>query len=394
MRRLILVLVVTFSFITGSMAHAQNSPLLLTVRGDIYAAQNGSLEQRTTWGRNEAPILAPNGAKIAYKSTAALVVDAEKRFGVPGMQGELPSNIWILDVATNQGKRVADQPPDASIFNPNVPDYYLIRSDPSWSPDGSALAWTELVMHGGNPASNRLVTYTLATGQTSTLVELLPMGAFYEGATSAPVRWGPGGLAVAKLDVVMDAQAGLSVNAIYYIYSDGGKLLVTSETVPVNYIDFAWITDDTTPYLIAAYTPYPSIDGLAMTLIDTATGKMLPLTGLPELYSLTTPNGITLRPPLADGTSVPVAGWELRRGEMVVGTVNDLNKPDSYRFSFGQKFAISPDGATIAFIDAKGGVVINSGNAETGLVGVTDAVRGLAWGPIGWRIAQGAAAGG
>src|SRR5436190_7941671 len=80
-----------------SRAQRTNPPLILNVRGDLWTWADTKLQQRTNWGYNREPVLAPNGNQIAYKSTAQVAVDTIKRSGPIG-GGDLPANVWVLDV--------------------------------------------------------------------------------------------------------------------------------------------------------------------------------------------------------------------------------------------------------------------------------------------------------
>src|SRR5512138_437455 len=112
------------------------APLILNVRGDLWAwgGQGQALQRRTNWGYNKEPIISPLGSQFAYKSTATIAVDVIKREGGLG-GGDLPANIWVMDAASTNAARIADQPPDASLMMPNKPDKYIVRSRPAWSPD-------------------------------------------------------------------------------------------------------------------------------------------------------------------------------------------------------------------------------------------------------------------
>jgi dipeptidyl aminopeptidase/acylaminoacyl peptidase len=130
---------------TAQAQPPQQAPLILNIQGDLWAwaGPGTKLQRRTNWGYNKAPVVSPDGKQIAYKSTAQVAVDAIRRVGGYG-GGDLPANIWVLDVATNNAVRVADQPKDASLMNPNRPDKYIVRSDPAWAGDGTLVVWTEL----------------------------------------------------------------------------------------------------------------------------------------------------------------------------------------------------------------------------------------------------------
>ncbi len=369
------ILLVGFLFVWSTPgklqpARAQSSeaPLVLLIKGDLWTWSGGKLQQRTTWGYNEAPILSPDGKTVAYKSTAQIAVDVLKREGGIG-GGELPANIWLLDVATNNALRAADQPPGASMMTGNTPDKFLIRSTPTWSPDGKALAWTELNQEFGKSS---LVVYTVATRTARTLVTDLPP--YYGVPSSLPVRWGAGGLAV---ETVTQAKAGdVTVEGGLLVYDPNGKLLSSAKFGIL--MDFLWIRADTRDLLAVhgndkAEKPYTVGKWL---LLDPATGQVSDMPGVPELYSLAAPDGLTLFPasPALD------TGWNI--GLPGGGEVPLL--ADKKSVSGWVPFAaISPDGKQIAF-SVQGKASIYSDGRVTQIV--PDNAGGLAWTPLGWRV--------
>src|SRR5262245_55698595 len=117
-------IVFIFLFVLASLREAAfaqqnvppNAPLLVLSAGDLWTwtAKQGKLARRTNWGYNNVPVISPDGKQVAYKSTANVAVEAIKKSG-PVAGGELPSNIWVMDIASANAVRVADQPPDAAI---------------------------------------------------------------------------------------------------------------------------------------------------------------------------------------------------------------------------------------------------------------------------------------
>src|SRR4051812_18176321 len=95
------VVLCLFILACASTLHAQqgSSVLLMTMRGDLWSWSDtdAKLQQRTNWGFNKNPVVAPTGNQIAYRSVAAAAVEEVKRGGdVAG--SELPTNIWLLDI--------------------------------------------------------------------------------------------------------------------------------------------------------------------------------------------------------------------------------------------------------------------------------------------------------
>lgn len=97
-----------------------------------------------------------------------------------------------MNISSGDAIRIADQPYEAIVDAQGTLSVGIERSQPTWSPDGTKLAWTEITELHNTPADEqRLIIYEVATGKTRT-VHTLPV---YQIGSSTPV-WGESGIAL------------------------------------------------------------------------------------------------------------------------------------------------------------------------------------------------------
>jgi WD40-like Beta Propeller Repeat len=375
---------ITFALITLSaalmsapLAYADAFPLVMGINGDIYTWSGPGVAPvaRTTFKYNNyPPVLSPDGKTIAYKSTAQIAVNAIVAHAGNG-GGEPPSTIWLMDITNHteqDATRIAEQPSTAAYLTSGAANY-IIRSNPTWSPDGGALAWTELAVEG-QTTSYYLVVHSMLTNANSVLVPRLPAEGSYEGYFSEPVKWGAGGLAV---DVkTINAAANLVTDTLY-MYDVTGKQLSASQPIQ-GLANFDWLTDDKlNGVLTLSQTTTPNGPAL-WSLLDPVSGKSKPVTGTPELYNISAPNGFTLSPAalnsgdhwVVNSNGAPVVAFTVPH---IVDVMSNLT--------------ISPDSLQIAFVDQTGVLVYSTAGQVT--ASASSVVSGIAWGHTAWRIRQG-----
>jgi hypothetical protein len=379
MKRL-LPLLIAFLLILGNglAARAQtnsaDAPLLLLRNGDFVAWSplKAGLEQRTNWGYNQAPIISPDGKWAAYKSYAQLAVDAIKRVGGVG-GGDLPANIWLIDVITNDAMRIADQPADASFMaENNTPDKFVVRSFPVWSPDGTAVAWAELLYP---EQSYQIGVYTLAEHTIRTFpLNFAPQ----YGVPSAPdLAWAGAGIVVRSTTIIQPDGNVDGVDTLM-IFSPSGELV---RSVEIGYLDtFFPITSDDGGNDLAVLTRGKAgqqLEQPVWMLLDGSTGDLTEMDGFPELYSLSAPEGANVT---LSVEAEPNWTWNFPDAQ------NTLEGPGKLGWNYQYGIAISPDGKTIAFIkDGKASIYSGSGQIEP----LEENITALAWGPVGWRVSSG-----
>jgi hypothetical protein len=159
------------------------------------------------------------------------------------------------------------------------------------------------------------------------------------------------------------------------IYDPNGKAI--SETAVNGLYEFEWIKDNDRDYigvLAQGSTDHP-LDQSQWLLIDPITSRIFGMPGVPEIYSLSAPNGLSMFA-AAVATSPE---WQIDspdKGTAKIGTLDDV-------YVFSHVLAISPDGQSLAYIQQGAAYVYTNG--ATAKIAPSDA-SALAWGPVAWRV--------
>jgi hypothetical protein len=344
--------------------------------GDLWTYDTNGALQRTRYGYNGIPILSNDGTKVAYASLPEFVTKPKYNESEGGL---LPYNIWVLDAATGNAQRIADQPKDAT-RDPEAPRL-ILRSEPSWSPSGRQLAWTEIEVDSAaklntDLKTERLVVYDLDAKSSRVIVTELPA---HRSTDTVPnlseVAWGLPGIAVlTHVDNVKTFPEKVT------LYTPTGKQISQSKEFENSGFQFSqliWIEDAGRFYLT-------NITGDIF--LDPETGtevKFGEINAIPELYSTLNPNGVTLYygdKTVGEGNPVWLIAY---RGEVK----GEMAAQGRYYYLSG--IAISPDGERAAYIvypgqGTDGGLYIYRNGARAKLS--YSGVQGVAWGPVAWRL--------
>lgn len=365
-----LLLVLMMSIATN--AQEESDPIILNIRGDLWAwtSADQPMQQLTDWGANEAPVISTDGRRAAYLSTSSLFVDWTQTATQNQIGGGYlpPQNIWVLELAKGETFRIADQPADAVWDGISQPGRYILRTDPSWSPHGTQIAWTERRVDTLTPPQEEVldvVIYDFATETTRTLVSL-PLSERLVDAGIFNVEWGRTGIAVSMGIGDFGAEPHLR------LFDPAGEMLgeyIPTEDNHTPIFNSAWIQDGTDEYLFAPINPAAWLNW------ETEREETMP--PAIELYSLPSPTGATfLR---TDGE------WFLLFPEHEPIRLGDDVRP----------YGISRDGQSVIY-------GVWGQNPETGNFDYIVVVRSLddivhigryanirpAWGPTGWRVAE------
>ena len=130
------------------IALALAKPEVVLVQGDLWLkTQNGgALVRLTSYGHNYAPLVSPDGKRVAFVS--------EPEYSVKYNRNDKFTNVWLLDLATRKAKRVGGE----------ANSDFARRGYLVWADDSSALAWVKQGKTGGSVA-----VYNLARGTTATV---------------------------------------------------------------------------------------------------------------------------------------------------------------------------------------------------------------------------------
>src|SRR5579859_2251521 len=107
------------------------------VEGDTWSWDGSRLIKRTINGHNYLPVVSPTGGWFAYQQVSPAFV--KQRAANDALQNqEVPTDLYLFDLKTGNPPRIASQP-TKPVFITNGQASYVIRSEPSWSPDGKQL---------------------------------------------------------------------------------------------------------------------------------------------------------------------------------------------------------------------------------------------------------------
>jgi hypothetical protein len=369
--------------VSPSPSRAQGAPCLVMLKdGDIWMWCDGSADitQLTQYGHHRRPVMSPDGTHIAFNSIAPETVAALSSAMSPLdiSRDDWPSNMWIMRLDQTQPEQIAVQLPEIAFTSDNLPMNAISRSNPTWSPDGQSIAWTEIVFGATTTSTNdlmyRLVIYNIASKTTQVIMPDLPKP-FQKDDTLRTIRvlWGTGGLAL-----VMSRRIP-AISRELYVFDPSGQQ-TAFVALEDTYYDFMWVNDNGKDYIGIMYATK------AWVLIDPLSGQSQPMNGTPEMYSTQADNYATFITIKMNGAQI--AGLQWQAAEKAVSKVAPLDFHGETNFA--HRITVSPNG--IAYVsDAvyiwREGNLIRLKNTDNIARGWEDAEAGaLAWGSTAWRV--------
>lgn len=377
---IVMTFVVTMLTSLGSQAQSLNQDLITFRNGDLWKfnINNNTANQLTEWGYNGGPILSPDGRKLAYLSTASEVIDRINQGQPPNFAGTPPTNIWVMDIATESFTRIADQSGSSGEIG-------YLRSIPAWSPDSSKLVWSQL--DGGFQGLNSatLQIHDLNTGLTTTFAQNFNMG-FQDGGIWMPfVKWGDGGIARTLFTYLEGIRDPFLFMEIY----DPATGTLTRHDLGFdpnnnNYVqDYVWVNHQGRSMIAIRIRDY-------WELLDPNSGVRTSLSSPPRLKNSFISGGMELIPvSIQDENSSWLIQWQ------VVDNGIEYNTGYiSFGLDAGFVPSISPDGSQIAWHNGDGVSTWQTGIGQTGRSSGSNRTLGefylipaptsLVWSPTEW----------
>lgn len=322
-------------WVTTMAVQAQTSSLIAFNQGDLWEwSPNGTTQRLTEWNYNGGPILSPDGRRVAYLSWSSETVEQFYRPGIPSTA----ENIWVYDLATADFDRIADQS-----ANPGN----MLRGVPSWSPDGTEIAWAEAETFPTRIGDLRLRIYNLTTRSTRTLSQSMSLGFQDGGQVFLPqVTWGTGGIARLVYTMVEGRDV---MNILLELYDPN-----TGTKREFNIGDVGALSNQVRSlHWVNGQLALVNGEG-EWFAVDLATGNRVPLAMQPVLAN---GSGTRLTPVPTTASGNLQWQWQVTTSD---GTTSSLGYTSFNTGAFD--VAIAPDGQRVAWVE---GNMVNVWNAAT-----------------------------
>jgi len=367
--------------IPPARAAADNLPVVVRIGGryPYLAAWVGTtfvtfaeVHDDPNWGN---PHVSPDGTRVAYTDYSSLIP-----FSFQNEAGDdVPTDIFLRSLnpvssiarGSSSGEELVRQPKDA-MFTPgksSQPQNFVVRSEPSWSPGGEALAWTEYTVDtrsGQVPKTAMLKVFYFGSTdrQAQTLAADIPLqSGKYRLANP---QWGTSGILVP-----VSADNGY---LHLLIYDRDGELRYDKQ---YDYAaEVAWLDTPTGSSVLLG-------TNLQYLILDEKSGKTSPIQGTLELA---TSRGIVSIDYGSASRQKPQ--WQVG----VIGTAYPLDGLASSQAFPTSVMGISFDGEQIAYVNTSGELVIIATGGVMSKLSIdltslgSEPIISLSWGPTMWRI--------
>jgi hypothetical protein len=361
------------------------TPILMLIgtgsEGDLWewAGPDEPLKQLTNWKYNFAPVVSPDGKYVAYLSVPTI--------GQNSCSGWPPFNIWVIEIATGQAQRIADQPSNATYCIMGATNSFIRRPVPAWSPDSKALAWgeesPESWTNQDKPVMFRLVIYDMVEHRQRIV---LPQIMGNQDITfGQPVDWSPVGISASAFWSAFDDQ-----RYTLTVYDTNGKVLYTRDTYHggcpnLEYLSARWVKVKNKDFV---YT----CDYNKQYLIDPVSNREIETVGQLEMFQPNTPEGLSVYHIESDDLDK----WHIA---LAGKTVKDIILASHTLLTSFDVITLSPDGQQVAYItnsntiDESGDhLTIFSAQGDVYTTTLTlpqhQTVNWIGWGAKIWRVRE------
>lgn len=353
-------------------SQAQTDELIAYRNGDLvtWSLSNNIPEQITFWGYNGGGVLSPDGTTIAflsYDDDVATAVANQEFFS----EGDLPANIWVMDIVTREFDWINDQ-------SAASPDRGVFRSPPVWSPDSTRLAWIELIEY----PNVSLQVYDFRTDSITTVANNLNIG-YQDAGTYLPrIDWGDGGISRILFNIVGDDFRGQNTLEVY-----------NPDTGDVFSMTLDFLLPDDGGSLSQHWVNDNGRDVIAIQanrnwgIIDPNTGGYAPINGQPILQKVGD-SSIQLIPVYSGSYSFD---WYVAYN----GQVSELDYTN-YSIGLSSQPTISGDGSIVAWHNRGGVYIWDTGSQRTQKIIENDEGRNydtpepvnVVWSPMEWVLSD------
>lgn len=367
---LCLFLIPTFAQESTEAAPSAMGTLLAFVNGDLLRLENNSLVYFDACSPDEALfgsfVPSNDGQRILLQTRPKIISQALEAFGT---LGDIPygQNFWLCDTSTGSLSRILAQPNADAAFAGELPSAEATQSRPTWSPDGTKLAWINLRFADYQQS---LVIYDLATGTQSETVLALPTPPF-----PAPPEaiWTDAGIML--YIVGMDEVSFANVETISFFDPSSVSL-----STPIEVFNGSTNSDfiveravveqeDSLAYALRYY-------GAGWSLLNLQTGEQSLMNARLERFAPNNPNSLRLA---YDLNAQFTYDWEIISA---TGTLPLMSYPS-------QRVAFAPDGSQVAYADS----TLHLYNADSTIIDVAnsdgfadDAYASIIWGASAVRL--------
>jgi Tol biopolymer transport system component len=326
-------------------AQITDAPIVMTISSDlwVWSKDDAAPTQITNRGDVSHAVISPGGTQAVFRTTTGA-------FG--GSSFSTYRDLWLLDLATYEIRPIIEG-------DVTAPGNDIVRLSPTWSPDGTQLAWVEMTDPG---FEHRLVIYNLKDGSFNVIPSDL---SYPNDIFSTWAVWGNTGIAV--------VYTLLNYEEEVRVYGPDGTLISNTNLGDIGSpYEVIWVED-------AGQEKVGLLYGEGLLLVDAVTGESALSTAMLEMVSVSaSDNPLTIYSPTQS-----TSGWQVANSTgQTIDTLGFslVSSPDMITISpDGQSFVFSKYGGVIIWHAGQAMLVPASGTEESG------ARPFVAWGPVIFR---------